>query len=249
MTIVSPAAPPATPLSWPVTVLLHLAPGAALFATVALTAPVLVAAGLPAVWAVLGGILVVLVPVELGLLLVLRRRDRAAGRHVAPLLGLGALDRRRAFAVGVVVLVAALALPGLLLPVEPVLQDLLSGVLPGWLAVDPGPLTAQPAVAATTLGLWLLAAVVVGPLTEEAWFRGYLQPRIPTAPLPAAVIGSLLFAAYHLWQPHAVLTVAAFALPIALLVARTRATAVAAAVHVTVNLLTFVGLLTDLLAR
>ena len=63
------------------------------------------------------------------------------------------------------------------------------------------------------------------------------------------MVGAALFAAYHLWQPHAVLTVFAFALPVAVLVARTGATAVGAAVHVLVNLVTFAGLLTDTLAR
>ena len=147
-------------------------------------------------------------------------------------------------------LVAALALPGAALPVETALRGPLTGVLPDWASAGPGDLAAQPpAVRAVTLVLWLLAAVLVGPLVEEAWFRGYLQPRIPAGPLPGALIGAVLFAAYHVWQPYAVLTVALFALPIAVLVARTGATAVGAAVHVSVNLVTFAGLLTGALAR
>jgi membrane protease YdiL (CAAX protease family) len=242
-----PAAPGASPpsLSWPVTIALHLAPGAALLGVAATTGPLLDAAGLPPVWGLLGGILLVLAPLELGLLRALRRRDRAAGRPVGPLLGRGRLGRGRAVPVGAAVLVAALVLPGLVLPVESPLRDRF-----GWLPAGPGPLAGQPpAVVAGTVALWLVAAVLVGPLVEEAWFRGFLQPRIPATPLPAALIGSTLFAVYHLWQPHAALTVLAFALPIAVLVARTGASAVGAVVHVVVNLVTFAGLLADVIAR
>ena len=67
--------------------------------------------------------------------------------------------------------------------------------------------------------------------------------------MPSAVVGTLLFAAYHLWQPAAVLTVAAFALPIALLAALRGATAVGAAVHVVSNAIAFGALLAGILVR
>ncbi|MCO1659878.1 CPBP family intramembrane glutamic endopeptidase [Pseudonocardia humida] len=243
-------APRPTPLSWPVVLALHLLPGAALVSVYAVGGPLLAAAGLPPVWALLGGVLVVLAPMEAGLLRVLRGRDRAAGRAVPALLSLGGLTRHGAIGAGVAVLAVALLLAGLALPVEDALRGLLDGVLPGWATAGPGDLAAHPpAVRVVTLVLWLLATVVVGPLVEEAWFRGYLQPRIPAAPLPSAVIGSLLFAAYHLWQPYAVPTVSAFALPIALLVARRGATAVGAAVHVVANAIAFGGLLAGLIVR
>ena len=231
-------------------VALHLGPGLALLSVFVLAAPVLAANGLPPLWALLGGVLTVLVPIEVGLLVVLRRRERSAGRPVGPLFTLGRLRPRQALLTTLVVLVASLVLPGLMLPIEAVLRDLLAGVLPGLVPRWPRrPTAQQPAVVAITLTLWLLSAVLVGPLVEEAWFRAHLQPRIPLLPVPAALVGSVLFAAYHFWQPHAVLTVLAFTVPIAVLVARTGATAIGAIVHITVNLATFAGLLTDVLVR
>lgn len=58
-----------------------------------------------------------------------------------------------------------------------------------------------------------------------------------------------LFAAYHLWQPQAVLTVFLFALPLCVLVHRTRATGVAASVHVAVNAVAGAGCAVGLLSR
>jgi membrane protease YdiL (CAAX protease family) len=60
---------------------------------------------------------------------------------------------------------------------------------------------------------------------------------------------ALLFAVYHLRPPAAMLTVAAFTLPIALLAARSGATAVGAAVHVVSNAIAFGGLLAGILVR
>lgn len=251
----SPTRPrPATPLSWPVVVALHLGPGAALAASAALGGPVLAAAGLPRVWALLAGVLLVVVPLEGGLVLRHRARCRAAGEPVPPLLGRGTLSRRGALLAGAATFVAATALSGAAAAAEPALRAVLAPVLGPVLralpAAGPGDLAAMgPAGSAVTVGLWLVAAVVVGPLTEEVYFRGFLQPRIPGRPLPGAAVGAALFAAYHLWQPAAALTVLAFALPVAVLVARTRAVGVGAAVHAAVNLVALAGLLSGVLSR
>ena len=53
-----------------------------------------------------------------------------------------------------------------------------------------------------TYTLLFLLIVLIGPFTEELYFRGYLLPRMP-AKMKAwgPVLHSILFAAYHLWTP------------------------------------------------
>ena len=209
-------------------------PGAALSAFVLVVAPVLAAHGMPRVWAVLGGILFVLAPLQLALV----HRHRLSG----PLLGRGTLRGRRLVLASVLTAAASAVLPAAGLPLEQ--------VVPGWADVGLGSLAgATPTTRWATVLLWVVAAVVVGPLVEEAWFRGCVQPRIPGGPWSVPLRSAALFAGYHLWQPQAVLTVFLFALPLCVLVQRTRATGVAAGVHVVVNALAGAGSAVGLLTR
>ena len=238
------------PRTWPRTIALHLLPAAALLTVFLAVGPLLAQRGLPPIWALLGGVLLVLVPLELGILALDRARRKAAGQPVTPLLGLGTLRPKLVVPVGVAVFAASLLLPGTVLSAESKLRGDLLGWLPNWFSAGPGDLATQPpAHRIVTLTLWLVALVIVGPVVEEAYFRGYLQPRIPTSATASSLVGTALFTVYHLWQPSAWLTIAAFTLPLAVLAARTGATAVTAAVHVAVNVLTFLGLILGVMVR
>jgi membrane protease YdiL (CAAX protease family) len=228
-------------------VLLHLAPGAALLAFAVATGPLWRAAGLPPVWGLLVGTLVVVVPVELGL--VLRAVRRRGERPSAAALGLRPL-RRADLAPLLLTAAACLLAPAAVVWLEPALRALTDGWLPGGFTAGTTGLAGHPpAVRAATLALWVVALVVVGPLVEEVYFRGWLLPRLPGGALPAATAGAALFAAYHLWQPHAWLTILVFALPLALL-ARTRGAVTGCAlVHGAVNLLAFAALLAGVVQR
>ncbi len=240
-------APRPAPLRARTAVLLHLAPGAALLAFAVGTGPLWRAAGLPPVWGLLVGTLVVVVPVELGL--VLRAVRRRGERLPAAALGLRPL--RRADLVPLLLTAAACLLaPAAVVWLEPALRALTAGWLPdGFTAGTTGLADHSPAVRAATLALWVVSLVVVGPLVEEVYFRGWLLPRLPGGAVRAATTGAALFAVYHLWQPHAWLTILVFALPLALL-ARTRGAVTSCAlVHGAVNLLAFAALLGGVLQR
>lgn len=240
-------APRPAPLRARTAVLLHLAPGAALLAFAVATGPLWRAAGLPPVWGRLVGTLVVVVPVELGL--VLRALRRRGGRLSAAALGLRPL-RRADLAPLLLTAAACLLAPAAVVWLEPALRALTDGWLPeGFTAGTTGLAGHPPAVRAATLALLVVALVVVGPLVEEVYFRGWLLPRLPGGALRASTAGAALFAVYHLWQPHAWLTILVFALPLALL-ARTRGAVTSCAlVHGAVNLLAFAALLGGVLQR
>jgi membrane protease YdiL (CAAX protease family) len=246
-------APPSTParattgtvavlprLSWPSAVALHLVPGIGLLTVYLAAVPALRAAGLPPLWGLLAGIGLVLVPVELGLVVgSLRRRGLGLRRPVRA--DLPAL---------VLALAAALVLPGLGVALEPWLAAGPFGWLPDWYGAglaDVG--TWSAGVQAATLAGWFLLAVVLGPIAEELYFRGWLLPRMPGGRTGSAVASAALFALYHLWQPQAVVTVLLTALPLVALVRRRGTVVLSVLVHCTVNLVAFGALLAGVLAR
>jgi len=54
----------------------------------------------------------------------------------------------------------------------------------------------------TTYIFLFLFVVLIGPVTEELYFRGYLLPRMPAKMKGwGPILHSILFAAYHLWTP------------------------------------------------
>jgi membrane protease YdiL (CAAX protease family) len=76
---------------------------------------------------------------------------------------------------------------------------------------------------------------LVGPITEELYFRGYLLPRIDRYGKWAPVLSTLLFSIYHMWTPSRWPQIAVGFLPLALAAWRTRSIYVSMIAHVTVN--------------
>ncbi|MBO3750711.1 CPBP family intramembrane metalloprotease [Streptosporangiaceae bacterium NEAU-GS5] len=231
-------------LHWPAAIALHLFPGAALLAFYLIAAPALDRAGLPPVWGLLGGIFLVTVPLLLGTLVRARRRE-ASGQSMSAFLGLG----RPSFRVAVVALAVSVLASGAVAWAEPAVRHAAFGWLPPWWTAGTGALsTVGPVVRVTTIVLWTAGAVVVGPIVEELYFRGWLLPRMPGGRGVAWVSGSALFAVYHLWQPYAWLTVVAVTLPLAWARSKSGTTATIL-VHCAMNALAFAALLAGGLQR
>lgn len=236
---------PLVRMSWPQVLAWHLIPGLALTIAAAAGGAALDAIGLPPLWALLGGVIAIQVPLLLGL------RGRLATKAPLQVLHTDPQRRGRQLALFGITLVAALLLPGVATGIEPLVRSSLFGWLPNWWNTGLGSLAAMSeSETILTLGLWLVGVVLAGPIVEELYFRGELLPRIPARPWVAAFVNAALFAAYHLWQPYAVLTVFLFALPLAIARARYGATpATCAAVHCLVNLGVFIALVVGLITR
>ena len=223
-------------------IILHLLPGLAAVAVFALAAPPLARAGLPPVWGMFLAVLLAVAPVELAII-----RRYGPIRAVVDL----ALPRRRDLLRRLLPasLGAALA-PGLVQWAEPGLHRAVSAALPQWWRLEPQVGAGRGAwVDMVTVAGWLLTLVLVGPVVEEVYFRGFLLPRIPAARPVAVVANAALFAMYHLWQPHTWLTVFVFAVVLAAVALRPRGVALAAIVHVTVNAMAFAALLSAVAQR
>ena len=76
--------------------------------------------------------------------------------------------------------------------------------------------------------------VVLGPIIEEFYFRGFLLPRMKYAEKWAPILNSLLFALYHFWTPWMVITRTLGAVVLAY-AAQRRSLYLRVALHILVN--------------
>lgn len=254
MTTIEPIARPDAPLDLPTrttvtaeqhplwwSVLLHLLPGAALTGFIVLAAPVVRAMGFPTVFALFAGIGIVIVPIELGILFAHAKRTTGTFSLHRTVVYRERVPLRR-----LVPIVMAL------LAWFTVLLILAIAVLDGWIAdrffawvpeaILQFSFVGAADESASTYALVILAVVtlvcngVLGPVTEELYFRGYLLPRIDRFGRWAPVLNTVLFSLYHFWTPWQNLTRILGFLPLGWMAWRKRSTQLAMVTHVTINL-------------
>jgi uncharacterized protein len=186
-------------LSAPMLIALHLVPGALITVAFVLLTPLAKSAGFPPIAALLAAILLILVPVELGIVVRSVRRDGgAAAVPYRQRLGLGEW-----FWLVPVLIVAAFVGFGVHRLIEPWLIALF-GWLPEWF-VFPLPVGGiheySAAAWIVTLCAFFLLNGVIGPVVEELYFRGFLLPRMERLGRWAPLVNATLFSIYHFWSP------------------------------------------------
>jgi membrane protease YdiL (CAAX protease family) len=163
-----------------------------------LLAPLAKAADFPPIAALLAAIMLVLVPVELGIVLRAVRRNGAAALPYRQRLAL-----REWFWLIPVLILAAFVGFGVHRLGEPWLIGLF-GWLPEWFVV-PIPLGGlndySYAAWIVTLCAFLVLNGVIGPVVEELYFRGFLLPRMVRLGRWAPLVNATLFSIYHFWSP------------------------------------------------
>ena len=229
-------------------IILHLAPGVIFTAFVFLAATALDSWGIDPIFALFGGIGLVLVPLELGYLAVEARRTTGSWSP------LEVVDYRDRIPAGRLALLAG-GLAGwffLCLVVSiAVLDEWLAENVFSWMPnallqfaiveeeVDP--------VSGGTLVAFLQIALafngIAGPITEELYFRGYLLPRLGRYGRRAPVINTVLFAIYHFFSPWRYPAIIIGFLPITWVAWRKRSIFVSIAAHMTINTVTVLLLL------
>jgi uncharacterized protein len=217
---------------------LHLAPGVLMTAGFIVLAPAAEALGFPPIAALLAAIVLVLVPIEIGVLSSAARRD---GVTIA-----GLIPWRRpipgrtwAWLVPTLIVVAFLGF-GLHQAIEPALIDRFFSWLPEWYVT---PLLIErisdygAAAWITTLIAYVAINGFVGPIVEELYFRGYLLPRMERFGRAAPWINVGLFSLYHLWSPWQVVARIVGLGPTVVAVRQRRNIYLGMAVHCTLNTL------------
>lgn len=220
-------------------VALHLLPGALISAFYFLTAPAIQRAGFPPLAALLLGILLVLIPFELGWLLLLghRRNRRLSLEGIV-------LFRERIPWWNYAALVPAFIAWGalcftLLNPLEGVQAMGLFSWMPAW-SLPASPQTQFSGYSASAIRITFLAGLalngVAGPIVEELYFRGYLLPRLSRfGSFGSALLNTVLFSLYHFFTPWGNLTRIAAMLPLTYAVARKRNLYLSLWTHVALN--------------
>jgi hypothetical protein len=218
--------------------ILHLLPGVLAGLVYVLASGPVASAGFPPLMSLLVAIAVVIVPFELGTVLTAGRREPGSTSL------LGAVPYRRPMAgrtwawLVPLLLVVAIFGFGLLAVIEPPIRDGLFGWLPAWY-LQPLPIDAVASFSRSawiiTLVLYLALNVVIGPIVEEFYFRGYLLPRMGRLGRAAPLVNVVLFSLYHVWSPWQFLARVAGVTPFAYAVWRRQNVYLGMAVHVLLN--------------
>ena len=189
-------------LALPTLLGLFLIPGALTTVAYVVFAPFIESAGFPPLAALLVAILVVLLPVELGVILRAGRDQPHRIRSVVPYRR--PLPIRDWVWLVPVLIVAAFVGFGLSMAIEPSVIDSLFGWLPDWFVrpVDLDRIGDYSREAwIVTLGAYLVINGLLGPIVEELYFRGYLLPRMEWMGRWAPLVNVSLFSLYHFWSP------------------------------------------------
>ena len=229
--------PSPTPHTLPISVLLHLTPGLLCAAGYLALIPMARAWGLPSAAALGASALLVTGPLLLGLLTVASRQKSQRG---TPVIALRRVPRTRAI-IGWAAVIVSCAAAGFVLakPVNGWVEHTLFSAWPD--AWKPQPGTAggysDDALLWTAVLILTGSAIVAGVL-EEAYFRGFLLPRMPAAlgrTGPAA--HTILFALYHVWTPWLAPTRILGILPLTYITLHIRSILPATVAHITLNLI------------
>lgn len=232
-------------------VLLHLAPGVALTGFV-ITANA--AFGLEPLLGLLIGILVVLAPLELGYLAVYARRTTGSWSPLAAVDYRARMPWKRlgltvaALALWMIVLVAVS-----LVLIDEWLADAVFAWLPdavlSMATVEDGGQTMSTGALIAFVVLFFISNGVVGPVTEELYFRGHLLPRIDRYGRGAPVLNTALFTLYHFHTPWRWPVIFLGYLPICIASWRNRSLWIGLGAHLLVNNIFVLMMLASYLAE
>jgi membrane protease YdiL (CAAX protease family) len=186
-------------------IVLHLLPGLLLVLFYALTAPLALKLGLPAFFALMVGTGVILIPFELGFLL-LQAKKRNGTLSLR-----GIVVYREHMPVWQYVVLGFLVFAWLLLifrmlgqPVDKFFIDHFFTWVPDWFFFS-GPASQLHQYSHSALLMTAIVGLVfdgiVGPVVEELYFRGHLLPRLSRLKGWAPLWNILLFSLYHFFTP------------------------------------------------
>ena len=218
---------------------LHLAPGIVFTAVLVLVSRVFVQHGYTAYLAEILLIPVCLVPVLVSIMLVW---DARSGESLSLVC---AIRYREHGTVGdyiawPLLLFLCCALGSLVLaPLADLLESSFLSWFPPQLGTDAmlGGLASSPrGLRRATLLVAALLSGVVAPLVEEAYFRGFLLPRMQHLGLMAPALNAFLFGLYHFFSPWALPVIFVIFLPVAYVVQARRNFRIGVVAHAMFNL-------------
>ncbi len=226
---------PPTPHTLPSSLLLHLGPGLVVGAAYLALVPAARALGLPSAAALGAQGLLITGPLMIGILKVSSRR-RWPGEPTIALRRVPTVAAILGWAT--LILCAAAAAFVVTRPVKEWLERTLFRAWPDSWKPQLGTAGGYSDSALLwTAVLLLVGSVLIAPVVEEAYFRGFLLPRMPAwLGRSAPVAHVVLFAFYHVWTLWLTPTRILAVLPLVYITLRTRSVLPAMVAHVVLNL-------------
>jgi membrane protease YdiL (CAAX protease family) len=223
-----------------VSIVLSLFPGVALGVFIVVTSPILEGWGVDPIFALFGGIGLVIVPLELGCLVIVARRTTGSWSPLAVVSYRTRLPLRRLLpmAFGLAVWFILTLLVWIVVLERWVIESLSAWIPDSILHFAQMNVEGDLPSAGVIVTLLLIAFVfngLVGPVAEELYFRGYLLPRIDRFGPWAPIINTFLFSIYHVWTPWRWGQILIGFLPLAWATWRTRSVYVSMVAHVAIN--------------
>lgn len=221
--------------SIPLSLALHLVPGALVVAAYALlAAPFVRSIGYPIFFAWAVALVIVLVPVLLGLLWLGRARNgRFSLRGVLHYVDRPIPRRRISWLIaGLIVWMTVVSLA--LTPLDNFVFEHLFTWVPFEGAGGSATTYLDGYSHSSIVATMLISLPLTGfglPLIEELYFRGFLLPRLAHLGWKAPVLNTVLFSVYHFWAPWTVLSKLVFLFPAVWLVWRKRDIRISIGMH------------------
>jgi hypothetical protein len=218
------------------TIAYHLLPGVVIIAGYILITPLVRSAGFPSAIGISLAVLLVLVPLELGILF-WQGKKRNGKFSLEGIVLNREKTPTRAFALWTLAaLFGAVLCFALFSALDKALMPLFAW-LPDWFFVNEDLSVYRKNIQFVNwLAIFLLTGII-GPYVEELYFRGFLLPRLAWMKGWAPVVEAFLFALYHFWSPWQLVTRTLAVLPLVYIVNRKRDIRIGIAAHWLLNTL------------
>ena len=225
------------------TIAYHLLPGLLILAAYLLLTPFLRKLGLPSSMSLWIICLLVLVPLELGILYWQGKKRNGKFSLEGVVLNRKKTPPKEFALWTLVVLAASVICFALFSSVDGFLQKLFTW-LPEWFFFSNEDLSAYSKTIqfVNWLGIFLVSGFI-GPYIEELYFRGFLLPRMAWMKKSAPLVEAFLFALYHFWSPWQVISRFLAVLPLVYVVNWKKDLRIGVVAHWLLNIAGSLGLL------
>ena len=222
-------------------ILYHLLPGIPILMFYMLIAPILLEKGLPAAFTLCLAVPITLIPTQLLILFFHGYRKN----HKLSLKGVLFYQEKtfikNYFIYGIIIVLWSGLIFGLFQkPIALFFKDHILAFLPQWMLLNE--FEGSHSVLLTTIILIMIFGNILGPITEEFYFRGFLLPRIKGNDMGKTFINSILFSLYHFWSPWDFVVRSIAVLPVAYTAVKKRTIYIGMIAHITLNVVTSISL-------
>lgn len=209
-------------------------------------APLLITWGFSPMFTLSLAIVLVLVPIQMGLLIFLK--DKVTNTSCfRSILSQQTKVKPATFAFYVIILIVFAGL--ILLLLSSTLNDWLKNhmfsFMPIW-ARNSELQSSEPQRTITILSLFVFGNLI-GPLVEEMYFRGFLIHRVHGSVMQKSIANAFLFALYHFWSPWDIISRTIAVTPHAWITLKTNNIWISVFAHISINMLFSMPLLSMIL--